>query len=121
MRTAGNLPYQANKMSTDWNDDGVIDLPLNGAAAGMTSDDPANAFREWTHVWMYYCSSDSWLGRGSDVDYADPAGAGNDFSIDHRATSSCRRRGACCARTTRTRRGRRTTAPWCPTWTPRLT
>ena len=80
----GNLPYQANKMSTDWNADGVIDLPLNGAAAGMTSDDPANAFREWTHVWMYYCSSDSWLGRGSDVDYADPAGAGNDFSIDHR-------------------------------------
>lgn len=76
----GALPYNANKMSTDWNDDGVVDLPLYAKVGGMSSYAPTNDFDDWTHVWMYYCSSDSWLGRADDVDYA---GATN-FSIHQR-------------------------------------
>lgn len=80
----GALPYTANKMSSDWDGDGVIDLPLNASAAGMAADVAGNDFATWTHVFMYYCSSDSWLGRGTDVDYLDPGVGGLDFSIHHR-------------------------------------
>ena len=79
----GNVPYSANKMSSDWNADGTLDLPLQGRASGMTDDNARNAFGTWTHVWFYYCSSDSWMGRASDVAYSDPAGT-NDFSLHHR-------------------------------------
>lgn len=63
----GNLPYQANKMSTDWNADGISDMPAHASAGGMASMNPANNFRTWTHVWAYYCSSDSWMGRNNNV------------------------------------------------------
>ena len=73
----GNLPYQANKMSTDWDADGLIDLPMFADAGGQFALSPNNDFSDWTHVWAYYCSSDSWMGQANDVDYAGP----NDFSI----------------------------------------
>ena len=63
----GDLPYQANKMSTDWNRDGISDMLAHASASGMASMNPANNFRTWTHVWAYYCSSDSWMGRNNDV------------------------------------------------------
>ena len=59
--------YTANKMSTDWNGDGISDMPAHAAAGGMASMNPANNFRTWTHVWAYYCSSDSWMGRNNNV------------------------------------------------------
>lgn len=76
----GNLPYTANKMSSDWNADGTTDLPEHVLGPGMASPDAVNAFAGWTHVWAYYCSSDSWQGRASDVTFTDAAG--NSVSID---------------------------------------
>jgi hypothetical protein len=65
----GNLPYKANKMSTDWDGDGVINVHLQAEAEGMSEYAPGNDFKDWTHVWMYYCSSDSWMGRATTVPY----------------------------------------------------
>ena len=73
----GALPYQANKMSTDWNADGFIDLPMYANAGGQFSISPNNYFSDWTHVWAYYCSSDSWMGRANNVSYL----GANNFSI----------------------------------------
>ena len=78
----GALPYTANKMSSDWNADGVPDLATQVNGPGMASPNPANAFSTWTHVWAYYCSSDSWQGRASDVVFDN--GAGSTFNLDAR-------------------------------------
>jgi Pectinacetylesterase len=78
----GGLPYTANKMSSDWDQDGVTDLRAQATGPGMASADPANTFATWTHVWAYYCSSDAWQGTASDVTFDD--GAGNSFDLDTR-------------------------------------
>jgi hypothetical protein len=79
----GNLPYTANKMSTDWDGNGNIDVPVRGNAPGMADDRVDNPFGRWNHVWMYYCSSDTWMGRANEVDYTGPAGQLN-FSVNYR-------------------------------------
>ncbi len=76
----GASPYKANKMSTDWNDDGVVNLHLQAEASGIFQYDPGNQLHDWTHVWMYYCSSDSWQGRANNVAYS----GSTPFDIDHR-------------------------------------
>ncbi|MEZ4314793.1 MAG: pectin acetylesterase-family hydrolase, partial [Polyangiaceae bacterium] len=77
----GALPYTANKMSSDWDGDGVTDLAAHVTGPGMASSNPANAFSTWTHVWAYYCSSDAWQGRASDVTFTDGV---NSFDLDAR-------------------------------------
>jgi len=79
----GDIPYNANKMSSDWDNDGSVDLPRWGAADGMADPNPANDFGTWTHVWMYYCSSDSWLGQETLVDY-DASTTLPQFTMAHR-------------------------------------
>ena len=79
----GDVPYNANKMSSDWTGDGVVDLPPWGAADGMSDPRAANDFGTWTHVWMYYCSSDSWLGQKTFVDY-DTSTTLPPFTMAHR-------------------------------------
>lgn len=80
----GNLPYKANKMSTDFNADGDVDLPDHVRAEGMASGAAGNDFADWSHVWMYYCSSDSWMGRNSAVTHVDPAAVGPSYTIAYR-------------------------------------
>ena len=65
----GNLPYTANKMSSDWNADKITDLPEHVVGTGIQAPIAANEFSDWTHVFAYYCSSDSWQGRASDVEF----------------------------------------------------
>lgn len=79
--TQGDLPYTANKMSSDWTGNGVTDLEPHVVGPGMASANPANAFATWTHVWAYYCSSDSWQGRATDVPMSGPLGT---FHVDAR-------------------------------------
>jgi hypothetical protein len=74
-----DAPYTANKMSSDFNLDGTIDLPEHASAPGMSSASSGNRFSTWTQVWVYYCSSDQWLGRASDVTVS-----GASFTIDMR-------------------------------------
>jgi len=78
----GALPYSANKMSSDWDGDGVTDLAAHVQGPGMASANATNEFATWTHVWAYYCSSDSWQGREADVTFDD--GLGNSFDLDAR-------------------------------------
>lgn len=82
--------YTADKMSSNWDyslfDPTVPpyaqpnDLPKYASAEGIFSDDSNNDFKDWTHVWVYYCSSDNWSGTVSDVSYTHGA---QTFSIDH--------------------------------------
>jgi hypothetical protein len=76
----GNLPYKANKMSTDWDGDGVVNVHLRAQTEGMSDYRAGNEFNNWTHVWMYYCSSDSWMGQASDVAYS----GATPFTLHHR-------------------------------------
>lgn len=77
--------YKANKMSSDWDGDGTIDLPLTASAEGIFNVDGTlpNNFEDWTHVWVYYCSSDNWLGRKNNVTYFD-IGHGASISLNFR-------------------------------------
>lgn len=75
--------YSANKMSTDWTGDGVLDVPELGSVAGIHSPGSNNPFASWTHVFFYYCSSDSWMGRG-DASYGGLLAPGPRFSVEHR-------------------------------------
>lgn len=69
--------YTAAQMSTDWNADGVNDLPEHAGMFGISQPIPSNDFAGWTQVFVSYCSSDLWQGRASNVDM----GA---FSVDAR-------------------------------------
>ena len=77
----GALPYTANKMSSDWNGDGISDLHDHARAGGMAAMVPGNNFANWTHVFAYYCSSDGWQGQRSNVTYSSGA---NSFDLDAR-------------------------------------
>ncbi len=51
----------AHKMSNQF-------APADGIAGnGILSPGAGNQFRGWNHVYLYYCSSDSWQGRQSNV------------------------------------------------------
>lgn len=75
--------YSANKMSTDWDADGTTDLPPLGSVNGVHVTNLNNPFATWTHVFVYYCSSDSWVGRG-DALYDPPLAGLPKFSVQHR-------------------------------------
>ena len=66
----GGGTYRANKMSSDWDGDGVSDLLTTAQGGGMASSNPLNAFSTWTHVFAYYCSSDNWMGRKTSVPFS---------------------------------------------------
>jgi hypothetical protein len=57
---------------------------------GILSPGPQNRFAEWDQVYLYYCSSDAWSGRGSDVSTAAdiPAGSTVAYTIDFTAPTS---------------------------------
>ncbi len=58
--------------------------PAPGArAAGMLSQNGDNPFRDWNHVLVYYCSSDSWSGTRGAVDLTAeaPSGGSVDYEI----------------------------------------
>lgn len=75
--------YSAAKMSSDWDGDGSTDLLESATGRGMPLiPDPSdpnhpsfNEFATWTHVFVYYCSSDSWLGRATDVSFTSEDGS----------------------------------------------
>lgn len=74
--------YSAAKMSSDWDGNGVTNLLSSAEGLGMAlipdptdPNDPVhNEFATWTHVFVYYCSSDSWMGRATDVTFTNEAG-----------------------------------------------
>ena len=68
-------------MSSDWNADGISDLPDHFTPLGHQAWLLASNLRSWTHVYVHYCSSDAWLGRASDVTYSDGTDA---FDVDAR-------------------------------------
>ena len=78
----GNLPYTANKMSSDWDNDGVSNLRPRGLAEGIFNRTAFNDFSDWNHVFVYYCSSDSWMGQADDVPYT--SDSGTSFTLNHR-------------------------------------
>lgn len=56
-----NTNYGAQKMSSDF-------APAVGIRGkGILSRDPVNNFAQWNQVYLYYCSSDGWGGRGHAV------------------------------------------------------
>ena len=84
--------YTANKMSTEWNGvAGVSDMPTHASAGGMATMNPANSFHTWTHVWAYYCSSDTWMGRENDVAFSGSAGSFTMHTRGHTTLSAMRR------------------------------
>ena len=51
--------FGAHKMSTDW-------APNQGIVGqGILAPHAENKFADWNHVYVYYCSSDTWSGRGT--------------------------------------------------------
>lgn len=53
--------FGADKMSSRY-------APRAGmAGAGSLAADPRNPVAEWNQVFLYYCSSDGWMGRAADV------------------------------------------------------
>ncbi len=56
--------YDASKMSSHWGFGVTGELPSLMRGFGIHSADAENHFRAWNHVWVYYCSSDSWNGQG---------------------------------------------------------
>ncbi len=80
VRWCGEEFYDASLMSSDWDADGVPDMPDHVTTFGIASAIPANQFSTWTQVYVPYCSSDGWLGRESDVDL----GGVSSFEVDAR-------------------------------------
>jgi len=65
VRWCGEGFYDATKMSSRW-------APEVRDIRGLHTDregngDDANAFAGWNHVFVYYCSSDFWVGQAADV------------------------------------------------------
>ena len=76
--------YTAEKMSSDWDDDGTPNLPDHALIQGISTVLPENDFSAWTHVYVPYCTSDAWMGQASDVTFA--SGTDN-FDLDTRGHS----------------------------------
>lgn len=88
--------YDASKMSSDWDpydhaNGGVSvpsyaansDLALTKDIQGIFAQDVANNhFKDWTHVYVHYCSSDRWMGRQSNVSYT--TNLNQSFELDNR-------------------------------------
>ncbi len=73
--------YSAAKMSTNWLPEAagtpivpeILDKGIAFGARELDGTEP-NAFEDWTHVYVYYCSSDGWMGRDSTVAMTNAAG-----------------------------------------------
>lgn len=77
------LIFSANKMSTDWDGDGSVNLPAKGQLRGLHNPDANNPFSTWNHVFVYYCSSDSWMGRGDAAYSASTSTSPDRISVRH--------------------------------------
>jgi pectinacetylesterase len=66
--------FGADKMSSRY-------APRAGmAGAGSLAADPRNPVAEWNQVFVYYCTSDTWMGRAGDVTLASEAPGGGTVS-----------------------------------------
>jgi hypothetical protein len=72
--------YDAAKMSSDFTPDSM-------RGEGLFSRGPDNAFGAANQVFVYYCSSDAWVGQKDDVVLEDPEGVGPSFSVHYRGFS----------------------------------
>ena len=74
-----NTNYGAHKMSSAW-------APVAGiTGSGILAPNPNNHFANWNQVYLFYCSSDGWSGRGTTSTSAQNlAGAVTAYSIDFR-------------------------------------
>ena len=68
--------FGADKMSTKFAPEGGI------LATGIVSRNPANPVADWNHVLVYYCSSDTWMGRSRDIPLTATGPTGG--SVDYR-------------------------------------
>jgi hypothetical protein len=75
-----NTTYDAAKMSTRF-------APETSAGRGLFNRTNDNAFAAANQVFVYYCSSDQWLGQNDDVVLQDPDGAGPDYRLHFRGFS----------------------------------
>jgi hypothetical protein len=76
-RWCGIGSYDAAKMSSRF-------APPVANGAGIFSRGAPNAFGPANQVYLYYCSSDTWLGRRSDAVFDDPTGANVSFRVHFR-------------------------------------
>jgi len=73
---SGGQSFGTDKMST-------LYAPATGIATdGLFTRRAQNALATWNQVFVYYCSSDEWVGTASGVDLPDPNGTGNDYSLN---------------------------------------
>lgn len=71
------IQYDASKMSSKF-----APPATNGSGIFARNDD--NAFGPANQVYVYYCSSDTWVGRRSDAVLEDPTGANVPFRLHFR-------------------------------------
>lgn len=76
-RWCGIGAYDASKMSSRF-------APEATSGSGIFARNPSNAFGPANQVYIYYCSSDTWLGRRSDAELEDPTGANVPFRLHFR-------------------------------------
>jgi hypothetical protein len=76
-RWCGIGPYEADKMTSRF-------APAVANASGIFARGATNAFSPANQVYLYYCSSDSWMGRRSDAVLDDPAGQLPSFRLHFR-------------------------------------
>jgi hypothetical protein len=75
-----NTTYDAAKMSSEF-------APEVMRGNGLLSRSAENAFGAANQVFVYYCSSDAWVGQKDDVVLDDPAGAGPSYRLHFRGFS----------------------------------
>jgi len=76
-----NVPTAPSKMSSRWAPNGIVGT---GLFADTLADGAPNAFADWTHVVLYYCSSDAWAGRVDQDRVVDETGMWPDYAIRFR-------------------------------------
>jgi hypothetical protein len=72
--------YNAAKMSSRF-------APEVANGSGLLSRGRSNALGDANQVYVYYCSSDQWLGQKDDHVFTDPSGAGPSFRVHFRGFS----------------------------------
>ena len=77
---SNNTSYDAAKMSSSF-------APEVANGSGVFSRNTNNAFGSANQVYLYYCSSDSWLGRRSDFVMEDPDGTHPPYRLHFRGFS----------------------------------
>ncbi len=72
-------PYNEAKMSSLYTPESI-----GGTGLFRRRDEVENRFGTWNHVFVYYCSSDSWSGRASDVVLTNPENPDQQYSLHFR-------------------------------------